>query len=196
MPLLPLEPFLFPDTLLVDPARLPESGTWWVLHTRPRTEKALARRFLDREMAFFLPLYQRIWRSRGRTLTSHVPLFPGYIFLHGDADKRLQALETNLVAQVLPVPDQSHLHADLSRVHHLMISGSPLAPERQLQPGTPVRIISGAFAGMEGKVLKDGRQMRLLVEVRFLHQGVSVEIESWMLEPLQSGRMATAGRLD
>src|SRR5271165_5025522 len=165
MPLLPLEPFLFPDALFGEPAAAPEPGQWWVLHTRPRAEKALARRFLTRELPFFLPLYKRVWRSRGRTLTSHVPLFPGYVFLHGDGPQRLVALETNLVAQVLPVPDQAELHADLTRVHGLMVSGSPLAPEQRPAPGTPVRIISGSFAGMEGTVLRDGGKLRLLVEV-------------------------------
>jgi transcriptional antiterminator RfaH len=199
MPLLPLEPFLYPDTLLAEAGPLPGPGRWWVLHTRPRAEKALARRFLSREVPFFLPLYKHSRRSRGRTLTSHVPLFPGYVFLHGDGGERLLALETNLVAQVLPVPDQSQLHADLARVHRLMASDSPLSPQPRLAPGTPVRIISGVFAGMEGTVLRDGRNLRLLVEVRFLHQGVSVEIEAWMLEacprPCAEDRHAVAGRL-
>jgi transcriptional antiterminator RfaH len=185
MPLLPLEPFLYPQDLLTGPP--PAAGgeaRWWVLHTRPRAEKSLARRFLDRQVPFFLPLYKRQWRSRGRLLASHVPLFPGYVFLHGEGRERLQALETNLVAQVLPVADQGELHADLARVHSLMATGAPLTPEERLTPGTRVQIVRGSFAGLEGTVLREGRQVRLVVEVRFLHQGVSVELEPWVLEPL------------
>ena len=100
MPILPLEPFLFPEELLAAPATATERvGRWWVLHTRPRTEKALARRFFHRGLSFFLPLYPRQSRSRGRVLCSHVPLFAGYVFLHGDEEARLHALETNLVAR-------------------------------------------------------------------------------------------------
>jgi hypothetical protein len=35
-------------------------------------------------------------------------------------------------------------------------------------------------------VLRGSGRLRLLVEVRFLHQGVCVEVEPWMLEPLGS----------
>jgi transcriptional antiterminator RfaH len=188
MPLLPVEPYLFPDALLDDGAA-PPPGQWWVLHTRPRAEKALARRLLARHTPFFLPLYKRQWRSRGRNLASHMPLFPGYVFLLGEASERLVALESNLVARVLPVPDQHQLRDDLAGVYRLMSSGKPLQPEAPA-PGTLVRISSGALAGLEGVVLRGGGRPRLLVEVRFLHQGVCVEVEPWMLEPVAGGRAA------
>ncbi len=184
MPLLPLEPFVAPDDLLGDPAALPAEGRWWVLHTRPRAEKRLARELLRRGGAFFLPLHTRTWRSRGSTLSSHLPLFPGYVFLHGDGAARWVALETNQVARVIPVEDQRQLHDDLVRVHHLMVSGLPLTPEERLQPGAAVEIVHGPLAGLTGKVLKKGKGLRLVVEVRLLQQGVSAEIESWMARAL------------
>ena len=121
MPLLPLEPFIFPESLL--DSRSPAEGDglrWWVLHTRPRAEKALARRILNDGTGFFLPLYRRQWRSRGRILTSYLPLFPGYLFMRGDGDTRLRALETNLVANCLPVGDQARMWRDLARVAGLV----------------------------------------------------------------------------
>jgi transcriptional antiterminator RfaH len=188
MPLLPAEPCLYPDGLLDDGAA-PPPGDWWVLHTRPRAEKALARRLLARAAPFFLPLHKRQWRARGRNLASYVPLFPGYVFLLGGAAERLLALESNLVARTLAVPDQARLRADLAGVYRLMASGKALQPEAPA-PGTPVRIGSGALAGLEGVVLRGGGRVRLLVEVRFLHQGVCVEVEPWMLEPLEGRRHA------
>ena len=108
MPLLPLETYLAPEDLLDRPVgELSARGQWWVLHTRPRAEKALARKFLGRGLAFYLPLHQRQWRTRGRLFSSHLPLFPGYVFLHGDAHARLHALETNIVVRCLPVADQT-----------------------------------------------------------------------------------------
>ena len=172
---------------------------WFALAVKPRYDKAVARTLEMKGFQTFLPVYKKQHRYLARSKDSELPLFPGYVFLHGDGGERLLALETNLVAQVLPVPDQSQLHADLARVHRLMASDSPLSPQPRLAPGTPVRIISGVFAGMEGTVLRDGRNLRLLVEVRFLHQGVSVEIEAWMLEacprPCAEDRHAVAGRL-
>jgi transcriptional antiterminator RfaH len=187
MPLLPLEPFIFPDALLANQQFDSEpGGQWWVLHTRPRAEKTLARRLLGQNLPFFLPLYQRQWRSRGRNLRSYLPLFSGYVFLYGDTRVRLQALETNLLARVLSVEDQAQLQSDLGRVYRLMTSGVPLGPEAGLQPGMPIEIVSGPLAGMEGKVLRRGKQLKFFVEIDFLQQGVSVEIDSWMIQPLTS----------
>jgi transcriptional antiterminator RfaH len=188
MPLLPREPFVFPDDLLTTLTPPKDEACWWVLHTRPRAEKALARKILKSGLSFFLPLYKRQWRSRGRLLSSYNPLFTGYVFLHGTGEARRQALETNLVANCLPVPDQEQLHNDLFGVHQLMTSGAPLSPEERLQPGTPVEIIAGPLAGLEGTLLRAGTRMRFYVEVKFLQRGVSAEVEGWMIRPLGAPR--------
>jgi transcriptional antiterminator RfaH len=191
MPLLPLEPFLFPDDLFDNPISM-GTGRWWVLHTRPRAEKALARRLLKRGNSFYLPLYQREWRSRGRLLRSFVPLFPSYLMLHGDNQARVQALATNLVVRVLPVEDQQQLQGDLARVYSMIASGVPLEPEDRLTPGTPVEITAGPLAGLAGKILRCGKHLKFLVEVHFLQRGVSVEIESWMIQPAVDQQLLSA----
>jgi transcriptional antiterminator RfaH len=184
MPLLPLEPFVYPEDLLEQPVALPDAtARWWVLHTRPRAEKSLARRLLRTPTPFFLPLRKRQWRHRGRLLCSYVPLFPGYVFLHSDSQSVFKTLETNMVARVLQVPDQTQLHGDLARVYCLIATDAPLTPEERLKPGALVEITSGPLAGLEGKVIRRGKQLKFIVEVQFLQSGVSVEIESWMIEP-------------
>lgn len=187
MPLLPLETYIAPDNLL-DPPLIPEAdpASWWVLHTRPRAEKSLARHFLARNLSFFLPQYLRQWRNQGRLFRSYMPLFPGYIFLYGDAQTRLHALETNQVAHTLPVADPEQLRADLFRVHRMMQTGMLMAPEERLQPGTAVEVVAGPLAGLEGKILRRGKELRFFVEVQLLQCGVSVEVEGWMLRPLSS----------
>lgn len=181
MPLLELETFIYPEGLLAEPQTESGLDRWWVLHTRPRAEKTLSRKFLDRGARFYLPLYSREWRNKGRQFQSHLPLFPGYVFLFGDGEDRLRALETNLVANIIPVEDQTQLQADLARVHTLLTTGAPVTPEDRLLPGDPVEIIKGPFAGLEGKVIRRGKQLRFVIEVQFLRRAVSAEMESWMI---------------
>jgi transcription antitermination factor NusG len=184
MPLLTLEPSVFPEGLFAadDGETYPN---WLVIYTRARAEKALARSLRHREVGFFLPQHEQRWRSpSGRPRSSFLPLFPGYLFVHGANDARLHALETGLVSRCLNVVDQAGLHRDLARVHRLICTGEPLLPEDRLQPGSPVELVAGSLAGLRGKVIRRGKQLRLVVEVEMLQRGVSVEIESHMVQPL------------
>lgn len=181
---LPEGPSLYPSDLF--DAVPPKWGSprWWVVHTRPRCEKAIARRCYSRQTPFYLPLHRRRCPGGSRPHTSHMPLFPGYLFLYGGDDDRIRVLETNHVANMLAVEDQQQLHAELAHLHKLIHSEAPLWPEERLAVGTPVEVTHGALAGLRGKVLAHGTKYRLYVEVQMLHRGVSVEVEAWMVAPL------------
>jgi transcriptional antiterminator RfaH len=187
MPLLSAEPSFFPDTLFSADGSCPEAvPDWLVVYTRARAEKALARKLLARRVGFFLPLHERRWPSpSGRMRCSYLPLFPGYVFVCGATEGRLQALETGLVSRCLSVVDQAGLHRDLARVYRLISSGAPLLPEERLEPGDLVEFVFGSLAGLQGKVIRRGKQLRLVVEVELLQRGVSVEIDSHMVKPLR-----------
>ena len=102
MPLLEAEPRTFPDTLLSDPSSFAaREGCWWVLYTRSRMEKALARQLRAQEIPFYLPLYQHTWKANGRKRTSFLPLFPGWYLSHRyDAIRRTLA---HLLGSGLPL---------------------------------------------------------------------------------------------
>jgi transcription antitermination factor NusG len=185
MPVLPLEPFLFPESLFeAIGTSEPDAGRWWVLQTRPRMEKCVARKLLRANVPFFLPLYTRRWRTQGRWVCSHMPLFTGYLFLHGQSEARLAALQTNLIALCLHVEDQPQLQSDLERVYRLITSGTALTPEDRLRVGDWVQIASGPLEGMEGKIIRQGNKLRFCVEVNLLQCGVSVDIERSMLRAI------------
>lgn len=186
MPLLEAEARTFPDTLFTDPAFVVDGGPakWWVLYTRARMEKSVARKLRAREVPFYLPVYKQTWETGGRVRSSYLPLFPGYVFLYGDEDARVAALETNLLSATIPVVDQRRLFDDLTRVERVLGGEVPVTPEEELPPGSPVEIMSGTFQGLVGKVVRRDGQTRLVVEVEFLRRGVSVEVDEWALRSL------------
>src|SRR2546428_10527148 len=134
MPVLPLEPTLFPEQLLEESSygTVP-AGAWWVVHTKPRAEKTLARHLLRRSVPYFLPVYSRRSHRRKQLSVAYLPLFPGYLFLHADAESRREALMTNYIVRTIHVVDQQQLHTELCRVHRMMMSGIALAPEERLE---------------------------------------------------------------
>jgi transcriptional antiterminator RfaH len=183
MPILEEETSIFPETLLSD---APETWRqWFALYTKARQEKALARELLKYRIPFYLPLVKKTSIARGRKRTSLMPLFGGYLFLFASEEERVRTLTTNRVSRVLSVEDPEQLVFDLAQLHQLIAAGAPLTVESRLSPGRRVRVRQGAFAGLEGTVLKRRAETRLLVSVNFLQKGASVEIDDFLLEPLE-----------
>jgi transcription antitermination factor NusG len=186
MPILDKETSVFPENLLELPEPEPEATDrqWWAIFTKARQEKSLARDLLAREIPFYLPLVPKENRIRGRIVRSHIPLFSGYLFMYGCEDERYRSLTTNRISRILPVNDQLQLRTDLMHLHNLIETDEPLTIESRLEPGNRVRIKNGPMMGLEGIVTQRRGKRRLLVAVQFLQNGVSVEIDDFMVEPL------------
>jgi len=184
MPILRSQPDIYPEGLFEgDGTEDDHDGRWWALYTMSRREKDLMRRLRQMEISYYGPLIPFKNRSpQGRVRTSHVPLFPGYVFLQGDEDDRCQALTTKCISRVLPVEDGRALFADLAQVWRMIASDTPLSPEARLQAGMRVRIRNGSLAGVEGVVIQRRGQDRLLVSIDFLQQGASVSLDDFCVE--------------
>ena len=193
MPVLAEETCLFPENLFDEPmvatgddlldSRVAER-VWWVVYTKSRQEKSLARDLLGSQIPFYLPQVAKSSLIRGRRVRTHMPVFPGYLFLYGSPDERVDSLKTNRISRILPVPLQDALEQDLRQLAKLIATNAPLTIERRLAPGRKVRIRCGPMAGFEGVVVQRRGSDRLLISVSFLQQGVSVEINDFMVEPV------------
>ena len=102
----------------------------------------------------------------------------------GDESDRTTALTTNCISKCEPVTDRDQLVADLKQIYHVVSAEVPLTPESRLEPGHYVRVRSGPFAGYEGTVLRREGKTRLLLSIQFLEQGVSMEMDEGLLEPI------------
>jgi transcriptional antiterminator RfaH len=201
MPILAAEPECFPANLLdgfcdgqasasgqavlqADLAGADFPRAWWVMHTRPRQEKSLARDLFARDIPYYLPQVRRTSVIRGRNHTSHVPLFTSYLFVYGTDLERQSSMTTNRIAQIIRVANPAELSRQLFSLSRLVASGAPLTVESRLKAGDRVRVKSGALAGVEGTVVARRRKCRLIVAVNLIQQGVSVEIDDHLLEPI------------
>ncbi|GIW94957.1 MAG: antitermination factor NusG [Pirellulaceae bacterium] len=151
---------------------------WWALYTMARHEKELMRKLVPLGIPFYGPVIPKRTRSPGgRVRESHVPLFPGYVFIYGDHSQRYDALTTNCVSRYLPVADGVQLTEQLRQFRRLIEMGVPLTPEERLQPGDLVRVRRGRLAGIEGVVVRREGRTRLLVAVDFLRRGATLVLE-------------------
>jgi len=183
MPILASETSRFPNNLLEDFTTALSERRWWAVYTRSRMEKSLARQLLAMEVPFYLPLIPKTSRIAGRAVKSLIPLFGGYLFMYGNDEERIRALETNRVAHLWQAPQVDEMTRDLQSVQALIESGVPLTTEGRLQPGDRVRVKSGLLMGLEGVIVSRRGEDRLLIAVNFLQQGVSVQISDFQVEP-------------
>jgi len=185
MPILQPEPSIFPDDLLVLGAEDNVERRWWAVYTKARQEKALARDLFAQQIPFYLPLVPRASSSRGRRIESLLPLFKGYLFIFAREEERVETLRTNRVSRLIAVDAPVTLQRELWQVQQLIARKAPLVVEARLAPGRRIRVKSGAFMGIEGVVEEQRSGYRLIVEVSFLQQSVSVELDDAQLEPIE-----------
>lgn len=167
-------------------------GTWWVAHTRPRAEKALTLDLRNLDITAYLPLCSRETRSSttGRKSRSIVPVFTGYVFFNATPDQRYRALNTNRIAQTLPVPGQHELVGHLRQIQRVLADGTEFRLRKALEVGQWVRVAAGSLAGVEGIVSQRRSRLRLVLNVATLGQSVSVEVDQELLEEIPAPSFA------
>jgi transcriptional antiterminator RfaH len=186
MPILAQEPELYPDNLFdaieFDTAR---DRQWFAVHTRPRSEKHLARRLIRDEIWFHLPVQRHQYRTpKGRKCTSYLPLFPSYLFIYGDHTDRFRAMLTDRIIRILDVPDGRQLAFDLRQVQRALELGVKIRPQSKLIPGAQVRVTSGPFENFEGRIVKRQTGDVLLIAVHYLQQGITISLEDCHVEAI------------
>lgn len=160
----------------------PRAVGWWCLYTHSRQEKALMRHLAGRGVAFYCPMIEKRARSpQGRIRSSYLPLFTNYVFLRGTDDDRRLALTTNCILTSRPIRQPDFLVRDLWQINRALLSGIAITAEQKLTQGDPVIVKSGPFKGFEGFVLRRAGTTRFLIHLRYLEQGVSMEIDEGAL---------------
>lgn len=178
---------LLPSSLFDDPVRA-DGREWWLAHTRPRQEKALARDLAAANLSFYLPCAPHRTRIRGRVVTAYKPLFSGYSFVRIDNAERPRVFASRRVARLVPVADQHRLWSDLRQVRRVLDLGRPVTAEDDLLPGTPVVVRSGPLTGVSGTVVRAETGHRFVVRVDLIRRGVSVTVDAETL-----GQLGDAG---
>jgi len=160
---------------------------WFAVYTASRHEKCVAQHFSQREIEYYLPLYRsdRKWRD-GSRVTLDLPLFPGYIFVRINRTERVRVLSVPGALAVVsgtgrePAPV---LETTIDALRSGLEQGN-IEPHPLLAVGQRARIQSGAFAGMEGVVMRKKGGFRIVLTLQQIMQSISVEVDEADLDPL------------
>ena len=168
---------------------------WFAVYTTCRHEKRIAQHLQQREIEHYLPLYRtdRKWRD-GSRVTLELPLFPSYIFVHIRRSERVSVLSVPGALSVVggtggepaPVPDAAIEALRIGLQEHRV------EPHPLLRIGQLASIRSGAFAGMEGVVIRKKSGFRVVLTLEQIMQSIAVEVNEDDLEPLPDCKSLTA----
>ncbi len=175
-------------------ARYPEGrpldadlGLWWILHTRPLCERQVAAYLLNRNISYYLPLYRRKTRfgNLGRTRTSEVPMFRGYICFALDKQDHNLLYDSKKFVRIIRIDDQLRFIKELQAVARAAETQNDLVVRGGVTPGRSMLIVSGPMAGQEGVVVQRRGKRDLALSVEMFNQTVLVRLDpSTVLEPL------------
>jgi transcription antitermination factor NusG len=165
------------------------SSQWFAVYTTCRHEKRVAQYLVQRSIEHYLPLYRvdRKWRD-GSRVTLELPLFPSYIFARIRRSERVTVLNVPGALAVVggtggepaPVPDSAIESLKTGLLEHRV------EPHPLLRAGQMARIRSGAFAGMEGIVIRTKGACRVVLTIEQIMQSIAVEVDASDLECVTS----------
>lgn len=157
---------------------------WFVLHTLPRQEKALAETLVAMSVRHYLPMLTKVSYYAHRKRVASLPMFPSYVFLWGAREESYRAITTKRVARVIEVGEQARLDHELRQVRRVLETDAGIDAYQYLTEGRPVRVVSGPLKGVEGVVESLARADRLILRVSALGQAVSVQVHPSLIEAL------------
>lgn len=172
-----------------------DQSPWWALYTRHQHEKTVAEALMAKSFEVFLPVYDSVRRWKDRKKLLSLPLFPGYVFVRGGVDRKLQVVTTPGVHMILyrgesvaTIPEM-----EIEAIRRAVEGRYRVEPHPFLRCGERVRVVKGALEGVEGILLRKKNWYRLVLSVDMLAQSVAVEVNSSDVEPAGARPFAAAG---
>lgn len=163
---------------------------WFAIRVRSNCEKVAALHLRERGYERFSPCYrvEAQWSDRKKDVNRF--LFPGYVFCRLDPNNRLPVLSAPGVVGLVGfgktpavIPDE-----EIERIQCLVDSGLLVKPWPFLEVGQRVLIERGPLTGMEGILVEEKAECRLVLSINLLRRSVAAEVDRGWIRPLQPGR--------
>ena len=157
-----------------------------VLRVRSRAEKKVKYLCGEYKIPCYLPTYFKSKKYQRRTVTTELPLFPGYVFVSlSDDEKKKRLLSSGLIVSSLAVPNQRELVHQLRSIKKLLNDEPQTLTVSTYKIGEVVLIIDGPFKDIRGIVERvDNKKSKVALNIEIIGQSVVVEVENDRLEPI------------
>ena len=160
------------------------SRTWYVLHVKPRTEKAVNDHLAILRVFHYLPLVKRETKVQRRKVVRYLPVFPGYVFARLFPEERMTMLRTQHIVRTIEVTDPRRMIHQLRQVEHACRLPADIRQAESFAAGEYVKVVSGPLRGLEGQVKRVGARTSLVLTVDILGRAIEATVAPADLEKL------------
>lgn len=152
---------------------------WYAAYTLPRHEKSVADHLIYKNIETYLPLYSSLRKWNRRYVKVELPAFPGYVFVKMIITDRARVLAhpgiirlVSFNGNAVAIPD-----GEVEKIKSLL-SVWKAEPYPFLIVGKQIRIKSGPFSGLEGRIIRRKGKMRLIVSLELIQRAIVLEIDA------------------
>lgn len=148
---------------------------WYAFYTKPRHEFVAARQIEEAGIEYYLPTVVKIrqWSDRKKRVTQ--PLISGYIFIHADEKDRLLALQINSIIHCIAFEGRPAAIPEwqIDNLRKMLENQGDFFITDDISAGTTVKIVSGPFEGVIGKVTDSANGKLISVAIELLKRSVT-----------------------
>lgn len=171
---------------LAYPSASSANAQWYAAYTRPQHELSVADQASAKGIETMVPLasVQRKWKQRRVRLLR--PIFPSYVFVHMPLADRLHVLTIPSVVSLVSFNGKPAVisQEEIDAVRTCVANGMGLEAHCYLEAGRRVRIKRGSLQGIEGVVVEQNSEYKLVVSIQVLQVALAVNVNLDDVEPI------------
>ncbi len=160
-------------------ARENDRVLWYAAYTKPRNEKKVYSRLVEKGIETFLPLQKILKQWSDRKKMVEEPLFRSYIFVHIPLSRYYDVLNTSGVVRyvtfegkAVPIPEKQ-----IEQVKQLLLQDIEIeALEGYIEPGTRVEVRFGTLKGITGELVEHTGKKKVIVRIDHISHSLLVTL--------------------
>jgi transcriptional antiterminator RfaH len=156
---------------------------WYAVHSRPKQEIRALENLQNQGFEAWLPMITIEKLRRGRLTEVSEPMFSRYLFIRLDTEQtNWSPIRSTLgVSKLVSFGNRPAVVAD--ELIEALQQMPEQAPQRLIQPGQQVKIVSGPLRGLEGIYQQADGELRAMVLIELLNKQHRIVTEMQDLRP-------------
>lgn len=153
---------------------------WYVIYTKSRQEKYVARWLSEKNISYYLPLQKIVRQWKDRRKWVEVPLIYSYIFVRVKDDREyMEILQTDGVVSFITfegkpatVPEQQ-----IKAIKLLLAGEAELEVTTDIfEKGDEIEVKAGPLKGLKGELINVKNKHKVMIRIEHIGQAVLVDI--------------------